>query len=57
MAKKFFRFKANNSESRDLNMISCAYFDLFGPFKPRPTKTQMIYWVKKFRDREKEEKK
>lgn len=39
-------------EKRDLQMISLAYFDLFSKFKPRPSKTQMIYWVRKFRNDE-----
>jgi len=45
----------NSYERRDLNMITTAYFDLFSPFKPRPSKTQLIYWIKQFRKKEKKE--
>lgn len=52
MAKKWFDLSAK--EKRDLNMVANAYFDLMIPREPRPTKYQMIKWIRKYHKREKE---
>lgn len=41
------------SEKKDLNMISSAYFDLFSGNKIKPSKYQMIKWIRKYYNREK----
>lgn len=58
-AKKKYDYRAepNKAERRDLEMISLAYFDLFSKFKPKPSKTQLIHWVRRFREQEDEQKK
>lgn len=41
-------------EKDDLNLISSAWFDLFSGDKPKPTKYEMVKWLRTHKKRSRE---